>query len=58
MAVSYSFSAPGELVVSAVNAAKDQIDPRGAGAGFLFNPMFPTVLGVAFHQKQAARGEF
>jgi hypothetical protein len=44
-------------IVSRANPPEGQIDPRAAGTLLLFNSMFPTVLGVAFHQKQAARGE-
>ena len=40
------------------DAAKGEIDPRAAGMLLLFNSMFPTVLGIAFHQKKAARGKF
>jgi hypothetical protein len=46
------------FVVSPANSPKGQIDSRAAGALLFFNSMFPTVLGVAFHQKKAARGEF
>jgi hypothetical protein len=40
------------------NPPKGEIDPRTAGTLFFFNSMFPTVLRVAFHQKEAARGKF
>ena len=40
------------------NPPKGEIDPHTAGTLFFFNSMFPTVLRVAFHQKEAARGKF
>jgi hypothetical protein len=46
------------LKVSCADAAERQIDARPAWARFFVDSVFPIVLGLAFHQEQAAGRKF